>query len=224
MNTRHFFLALAGSLTMQMVHGQDWNRLPGGDVINTTEYLGAALGSTVPLQLKTVGILPIDFYTTNTFRMRLNPRVTYPTFNGFSSVVADGFGLLSPNASFLATAPYGPFSRLHLADGTYDTQNFGYRSWQRNGITFTGNDDQGYIGQKYANLDETDMVIQWSDNPGFTKAAADGFTLITGHPDEITNVNSRAPFSRFHPTLAGASALVPSSPKNLLLTCTVSIS
>ncbi|MCI1752141.1 MAG: tail fiber domain-containing protein [Flavobacteriales bacterium] len=122
------------------------------------------------LDVKHEGNYPIDFYTTNIFRMRLNKQFTYPSLNGFSSVVADGFTLLSPNASFLASAPYGPFSRLHLADGTRDTQNFGYRPWQRNGISFTGNDDQGYIGQKYGDLDVTDMVIQWSDNPGFTKA------------------------------------------------------
>jgi hypothetical protein len=31
----------------------------------------------------------------------------------------------------------------------------------RNGVTFTGNLDHGYIDEDY-----TDMVIQWSDNPG----------------------------------------------------------
>ena len=161
-----------GCMTVLLVslqaNAQFWNTA-GNNVVGT-DYLGAALGSTVPLQLKTVGILPIDFYTTNTFRMRLNPTVTYPTLNGLSSIPADGFALLSPNANFLASAPYGPFSRLHLADGTYDTQNFGYRPWQRNGVTFTGNNDQAYVGHKYGVLDQSDMVIQWSDNPGFTKA------------------------------------------------------
>ncbi len=36
----------------------------------------------------------------------------------------------------------------------------------RNGVTFTGNLDHGYIGQNYGDEDYTDMVIQWSDNPG----------------------------------------------------------
>ncbi|MBP9160300.1 MAG: hypothetical protein KBF49_05595 [Flavobacteriales bacterium] len=116
------------------------------------------------LDVKHEGNYPIDFYTTNIFRMRLNKQFTYPSLNGFSSVVADGFTLLSPNASFLASAPYGPFSRLHLADGTRDTQNFGYRPWQRNGISFTGNDDQGYIGQKFSGTSTVILTVRKCKN------------------------------------------------------------
>ena len=31
---------------MYMARAQDWNRLPGGNLINGTEWLGAAAGST----------------------------------------------------------------------------------------------------------------------------------------------------------------------------------
>ncbi len=116
----------------------DWHANPGGNTIIGTEYLGAAAGSSIPLQLKTVPDQPIDFYTSNTFRMRLNQKLSYPTLNTFTGVTADGFALLSPTNNLLTVAPFGPFSRLHLADGTHDTQAFGYRPWERNGITFTG--------------------------------------------------------------------------------------
>ncbi|HRD53361.1 MAG TPA: hypothetical protein PKY96_12015 [Flavobacteriales bacterium] len=33
-----------------------------------------------------------------------------------------------------------------------------------NGITLTGNQDHSYVGQKYGNVDFTDMVIHWSEN------------------------------------------------------------
>jgi hypothetical protein len=128
---RGILLAIATSASM-LSYGQDWNRVPGGNVISSTEYLGAAAGSTVPLLLKTVANQPIDLWTSNTFRMRLNKRITYPTLNGFSGIPADGFALISPSSNVLSNAPYGPFSRLHLADGTHDTQSFGYRPWERN--------------------------------------------------------------------------------------------
>ncbi|MBX7131005.1 MAG: hypothetical protein K1X58_16925, partial [Flavobacteriales bacterium] len=79
MRAGELLLALAGSMAMLMAQAQqDWNRLPGGDVINSTEYLGARLGSSVPLVLKTVPALPIDFYTTDIFRARINPRGEVP--------------------------------------------------------------------------------------------------------------------------------------------------
>ncbi len=92
--------------------------------------------------------------------------------NEFPAVDREGFLLLSgqPNA-FVNVNSRAPFTRLHLIDqaGNVDptvyAQQHGYRPWMRNGITFTGNSDQSYIGHKYAGDDNTDFVIQWSDNP-----------------------------------------------------------
>ncbi len=141
-------MALGGLLWMSTsIQAQNW--LTSGNPVSGAFYLGANGSSTVPLLLKTVANQPIDLWTGNTFRMRLNQRITYPTLNGFSGIPADGFALISPTSNVLSNVPYGPFSRLHLADGTLDGEYFGYRPWQRNGITFTGNDDQGYIGEKY---------------------------------------------------------------------------
>ncbi|MCC6577448.1 MAG: hypothetical protein IT228_08920 [Flavobacteriales bacterium] len=99
--------------------------------------------------------------------------MTYPWLNTFANIAADGFTLLTPDNGFLGQSPNGPFSRLHLAEGgtTGNAQQWGYRPWMRNGVTFTGNSDQMYIGQKYTydNPDEpgsgelndyTDAIVQ----------------------------------------------------------------
>src|SRR5690606_29222329 len=47
------------------------------------------------------------------------------------------------------------------------TQSGSYRIWMDVGISMTGNNDHYYFGQKAkAELDYTDVVIHWSDNPG----------------------------------------------------------
>ncbi|MCB0791944.1 MAG: tail fiber domain-containing protein [Flavobacteriales bacterium] len=111
------------------------------------------------------------------WRLMVNEDDAY-TINGFSSLPAYGFTAISPTSSFWGSGPGGPFSRLHLAEGSgTNNQDQGYRPWMRNGITFTGNSDMGYIGQKYTYNDSsdytsgeqddyTDMIINWSDNPG----------------------------------------------------------
>ncbi|MBL8011622.1 MAG: tail fiber domain-containing protein, partial [Flavobacteriales bacterium] len=78
---------------------------------------------------------------------------------------------LSGTPGFFGAAAPGPFTRLHLADedpnteGTYHySQPWGFRSWMKNGVTFTGNHDHAYVGQRYYGHDTTDMVIHWSDN------------------------------------------------------------
>ncbi len=147
---------------MQMVQGQDWNRLPGGNVINTTEWLGADFGSTIPLSIETRADQPIDFSTSNQFRARINEKISYASLNSFQNIDASGFMLVTPDDGFLGQVPKGPFSRLHLAEGgpTGNAQQWGYRPWQRNGITFTGNHDQGYMGQKYGE------EVRWSTQLG----------------------------------------------------------
>lgn len=61
---------------------------------------------------------------------------------------------------------------MHLAAADDNAQDISYRDWMKTGITFTGNGDHSYIGQKIQEIDEeeqldyTDMVVHWSDNPG----------------------------------------------------------
>ncbi|MCW5900591.1 MAG: hypothetical protein KIT10_15100 [Flavobacteriales bacterium] len=117
----------------------------------------------------------MDIRTFNVQRFRLNHTTSY-TIGSFATQAKNGALGLSPNGTLWANGP-GPFSLLHLADADDNAQQFGFRDWQRNGITFTGNADQGYVGQKHGDLDFAEMVIQWSDN-------LDGIPLGRG-PDEV---------------------------------------
>ncbi len=136
-------------------------------------FLGWNAGANQILEVRNDANKPIDWYTTALHRMRLNETVATlvnPAF-GFPGITwKTGYLGLSGRPGFFTAGP-GPFSRLHLVDdvGADDpnvyAQIFGYRPWMRNGITFTGNSDQSYIGHKYVGDDNTDFVIQWSDNP-----------------------------------------------------------
>jgi hypothetical protein len=152
-------------------------------------FVGWNAGANQILDVKNEGNERIQWYTDGIFRMLLNQTLTYGTLGGFNTVPANGFALITPSTLFLQSGPKGPFSRLHLAEGTGDNnQSLGYRPWQINGITFTGNADHGYIGQKYRDEEEddyTDMVIQWSDNPGFVKADRMRFIFTTEHDDQF---------------------------------------
>ncbi len=149
---------------------QPWDQL-GNTISSPTYYLGGDGSSTYPLNLKTRANQPIDFSTTDLFRARINERVSYAI--GTAPIASrHGFMLLSGRSNYLQNVK-GPFTRLHLVDDvgadnpTTYAQPIGYRQWMRNGITFTGNSDQAYLGQKYAGDDNTDSVIQWSDNLKF---------------------------------------------------------
>ena len=142
-----------------------------------TQYLGINGAGGIPLRLTTVPNFPIELRTFNVQRARLNGNLTGPIGPNplveFLNINRDGFFLLSGTAdAFTNAASRAPFTRLHLADNAVSgtdpvvyAQQHGFRPWQRNGITFTGNSDQSYIGHRYAGNDNTDFVVQWSDNP-----------------------------------------------------------
>ena len=171
--TKHLILG-ALILTTGNVVGQ--TSVLGNLASGPTDFLGwdGSVTNNFPLEIRHDGAFPIQFWTSGSFRGLINERVIYPSLNTFPNIPADGFTLITPDMGFLNQPPRGPFSRLHLAEGGEDgnAEQWGYRPWQRNGVTFTGNTDQGYIGQKFreGGEDETDMVIQWSDNPGVDKA------------------------------------------------------
>lgn len=110
-----------------------------------------------------------SFRTHDIMRMRLYGSQS-STINGFTGVEQNGYLGISPQPLFFSNT-VGPFTRLHLADSINDNtftfaQPLGFRPWMKNGITFTGNSDQAYIGQRFYGNDSTDLVFQWSDNPG----------------------------------------------------------
>jgi hypothetical protein len=55
------------------VFSQAWTRLPGGDLITSTEYIGAGSGSLVPLRIMTLPRLSIDLFTEGRMRWQLLP-------------------------------------------------------------------------------------------------------------------------------------------------------
>lgn len=96
----------------------------------------------------------LGFHTNTIQRMRINRTVNTPV--GYPSPFPgdrDGFLLLSGQpAAFTDPNSHAPFSRLHLVDNEGNAaplvyaQEVGYRPWMRNGVTFTDNSDQGYVG------------------------------------------------------------------------------
>lgn len=154
-----------------------------GNTIVGAQYVGCDGGSSQPLRLKTTLNYNIDFSSVNLLRMRLNGNPVVANINGYPGINRDGYFSISGVPAFYNSGP-GAFSRLHLVDDegpalpqTY-AQQYGYRPWMRNGITFTGNSDQGYIGQQYMATDATDMVIQWSDNPQTDPWASDRMRFV----------------------------------------------
>ncbi len=84
----------------------------------------------------------------------------------------------------------GPYTGLHLAAATTNTQQAGYRSNMGNGITLTGNDDQMYVGQLFRGLDFTDAAIVWSDNPGEFLADRLTFNFTSSYNAAATSGNT----------------------------------
>lgn len=133
-------------------------------------FLGWNAGANQTLQVRNDANQRIDWYTSAIQRMGLNHTMSY-NIGPFGADPRNGFMGISGRPG-LWTATKGPFTRLHLADdvGADDpavfAQSYGYRPWMRNGITLTGNGDQGYMGQKFDGADRTDLIFQWSDNAG----------------------------------------------------------
>lgn len=182
---KHLFLG-ALLLTTGKVVGQ--STTPGNVALGVNDFLGwdnTFPANNFPLMVRHDLNQPIDFYTSALGRARLMPTGT-ATINTFNNINQDGFFLLSGTQDYLTNgANRAPFTRLHLVDaqvsGTNQTvyaQEFGYRNWQRNGITFTGNRDHAYVGQRYWGNDQTDFVVQWADNAAASPWGTDRMKIV----------------------------------------------
>ena len=140
---------------MQLAQGQYWNRLPGGNVISTTEWLGADFGSTIPLRIQTRANQPIEWYTDAVQRMRLMPTLTGQTVNGYTGLNLSGhLGLGGP-------VPTRPLAYIHInSNGSHFA---GYRPWMRVGTFMSENNDGMYVGTKREDDDRIDAVLNWFD-------------------------------------------------------------
>jgi hypothetical protein len=170
--------------------------LESNTITSPAQFVGCDVNSTVELQIRHDGNFPIDWYTDAIQRMRLN-QTGISTINTFP-VPNSGFLGISARPAFFTGTP-GPFSRLHLVDSIgannpiIYAQLGSFRPWQRNGVTFTGNADHGYVGQKYNALDRTDMVVHWGNDPGPTQFAPDYLRFIfTGGYDCTRQTGARS--------------------------------
>ncbi len=151
-----------------------------------TDYLGWDNTNPFPLPIRHDGNQPINWFTDAIERLSLLPNATY-TIGSFPAQVRDGSLLLSPDVGqFYFNGAPGPFSLLHLASADDNAQVTSFRDWMNTGVTFTGNADQNYVGQKATGFDTTDMVIHWSDNPGKALKDRMRFLFTSGYSSSAT--------------------------------------
>ncbi|MBK8226459.1 MAG: tail fiber domain-containing protein [Flavobacteriales bacterium] len=115
----------------------------------------------------------LKLFTNGLPRASLYYRQGNTTING-AAFNQTGYFALAGRQQFFdwtsASGSPGPFSRLHLVDGTGSNTpgiyapTLGFRGWHRNGITITGNSDHMYFGHKYgASNGQGQAVLQWSE-------------------------------------------------------------
>lgn len=161
-NLRHLAWGVLGLVTQQVFSQASQADNNGG----FGSFLGWNAGANQTLQVRNDANQPIEWYTDAVRRMRLQETAAYG-IGSFPSQVKDGSLLLCPKVDgFYSNGAPGPYSLLHLAAASGAAQDDSYRPWMDVGVTFTGNKDHGYVGQKPNGSDYTDMVAHWSDNPG----------------------------------------------------------
>ena len=164
--TRSFRHLVWGALVLGASHAQGQVSVPGHSGV-PGDHLGWNAGTLQALEVRHDGNQQIQWYTDALHRMGLYPNVNN-TVNGYTINQTGYFGLSDEPAFFTGS---GPFSKIHLVEAMGSTnpvnyaQVLGFRDWMRNGVTMTGNSDQCYIGAKYNEDDNSDLVLQWSDNP-----------------------------------------------------------
>ena len=155
-------IAAVSALLTQLpaAFAQDWHAaFPSGNPITSTEWLGCDGTSTQPLRIKTMPDYAIDLYTSDIRRFSLLPDNTYATLGAYSSVVADGYSLHSPDvAAFFAGGAPGPYSLEHVAAATNSSFQDAYRDWARTGTTYTGGGTMGYFGLKEGGKSHTALI------------------------------------------------------------------
>jgi hypothetical protein len=95
---------------------------------------------------------PIYFMTSNVNRMRLMGSNFNFGINGYNGIDNSGFLFLGAEQNYMSNglgafaANGGAMSLLHLNGGEGGAiQDFGYRLWMKQGLTFTNNEDFGYL-------------------------------------------------------------------------------
>ncbi len=160
MERRKLFVMGLAVLISQRSIAQDWNRIPGGNIINATEWLGADVGSTVPLRIETRVTQPIEWYTNTIRRMTLSPTLLGQNVNVYTGLDLSGH-LGIGNFTNLPGGP-PPLTMIHLDN--LGNQVAGYRPWMHTGVGMSDASEWMYVGMKREAADRRDAVINWSDN------------------------------------------------------------
>ncbi len=149
----------------QRTNGQEWNRVPGGNIISATEWLGADVGSTVPLRIETRVDQPIEFFTETDERMRISPVRTGQTINTYPNLDLTGFVGVGDFGSTPSVFRH-PAARVHAENGASTEE--GYRSMLGEGFLATRGESMFYGGL----LNGLEGGIVWARKraPGFPTA------------------------------------------------------
>ncbi len=143
MKTIRRCLAIAAFAAAHVTLAQDWARLPGGDVITTNEWMGADVGSLIPLSFETRVNQPMLYSTNSAQRMRLSETLTGQTVNGFTGLDLSGFlGVGDFSAS--PTIYRFPAARVHAENSS--TLENGYRPMIGEGFLATRGESLCYSG------------------------------------------------------------------------------
>jgi uncharacterized protein (UPF0297 family) len=197
MRTKNFLQHLIlGALLLSAGKVVGQSTTPGNVAGAGTDFLGWNNNgaNNFPLRVRHDGNWPIEWYTDARRRMQLYQTLNNVSLNGFNGLNHSGYLGLSGNPAFFTFSL--PFSRLHLADTSQFTginaQALGFRPWQRNGITFTGNGDHGYFGQEHNGQDTTDMVLAWSNDFGIDEFSPDHLSIrfISNRTTAASGANS----------------------------------
>ncbi len=158
MKARWILGCIAALALTLSAHAQvDWST--AGNNINTNEWFGAGLLSTIPLSFETRVNQPMQWRTNNTLRMRLLETLPGQVIGTYANEDLSGnlgIGLFN---TFNVTRP---FSLLHLDNG--GNQFSGYRPWYRPGMTITNGSDMGWLGLKNEGGDNNHLTLAWADN------------------------------------------------------------
>lgn len=135
MKTNIFFIALMMVGITFITEAQV--SILGNNSSNTAHFVGWDNNVTFPLNIRhDASAQPVDFWTNNVRRMRINSTASETIFGNTHST--NGFVGISSDPTFWSLT--GPRSLLHVAsdDGVSD---WGWREWMRHGISITGNGD-----------------------------------------------------------------------------------
>ncbi len=181
--TRHLAWGVLGLVSQQAFSQASQADNNGG----FGSFLGWNAGANQVLEVKNEANQPIQWFTDAIQRMMLQETATYG-IGQYNGQVKEGALLLCPDvAQFYTNGAPGPYSLLHLAAEDGNASEDSYRPWMNTGITFTGNRDHGYVGQKAGATDYTDMIVHWADNPGEYLKDRMRFLFTSGHDANATH-------------------------------------